>query len=339
MLNISHKVAVVEGCHAGHIPASVLNSTVPLLLKDFGADWPVVIAGKQSAQAAADYIQSFYQGRPVNACFGDPENQGRVFYNQAMDGFNYTGSQVDLALVLDKLLSHQDDEHPPTMYVGSTEINQWLPGFGAENSASCLTDYKPLTSIWIGNKTSIAAHYDFPNNIACSVVGRRRFTLFPPEQISNLYVGPIEFAPGGQEISLVDFNQPDYDQYPKFKTAVEAAQVAELEPGDALFLPSMWWHHVQGLDAFNVLVSHWWRDSPAFMGRPNNALSLAILSLRSLPPEQRQAWKHIFNHYIFDHQAEDLDHIPPSARSILNHPLDEDSARHLRADLINKLKR
>lgn len=338
MLDIQQKVTVIDGYHADDFPPSMLNSTQPLVLKNFAAKWPLVIAGQQSAREAADYIRGFYSSIPVNACIADPSANGRIFYNKTMDGFNYHASKVDLNVALDKLLQHLQDPDAPGMYVGSTEINRWLPGL-AECNTTALPDLNPLTSIWIGNQTRIAAHYDFPNNIAVSAVGRRRFTLFPPEQIKNLYVGPIEFAPGGQAISLVDFEQPDYQQYPKFKHAVAAAQVAELDAGDALFIPSMWWHHVQALDAFNVLVSHWWRDSPAFMGRPNNALSLAILSLRNLPPEQRQAWKHLFDHYIFDHQPEDLDHIPTNAQSMLNQPLDELTARQLRADIINKLKR
>jgi hypothetical protein len=138
---------------------------------------------------------------------------------------------------------------------------------------------------------------------------------------------------------LVDLNNPDFDKFPKFEQALAAAQVAELSAGDALFLPSMWWHHVQGVEAFNVLITHWWRDTPAFMGRPNNALLLAILSLRNLPVEQRQAWKSIFEHYIFDHKEGDLDHIPENVRGMLSQPLDELSARKIRAELLNQLKR
>jgi hypothetical protein len=148
----------------------------------------------------------------------------------------------------------------------------------------------------------------------------------------------MEFAPGGQDISLVDFEQPDLVKYPKFEQAMAAAQVAELEAGDALFMPSMWWHHVEGLDAFNVLVTHWWRNSPAFMGRPNNALMLAMLSLRDLPKAQRQAWKAHFEYYIFDHEKQNLDHIPDQAKGVLSKPHDELAARKLRADLLNKLK-
>jgi len=338
VLTINKKVKEIHNCQPGDIPEFVLSSSEPIVLKNFGANWPIVIAGKKSPTAAANYLKTFYSNIPITAYYGDPETNGRVFYNEDMSGFNFRSSKASLNQVLDKLFEHIDDPTPPTMYIGSTEINNWFPGYNEENNA--LIDHlKPLTSIWIGNKSKIAAHFDFPNNLACCVVGSRKFTLFPPEQLENLYVGPMEFAPGGQEISLVDFDNPDFVKYSKFEKALAAAQVAELEAGDALFLPSMWWHHVQSLSAFNVLITHWWRDSPAFMGRPNNALMLAILSLRSLPPAQRKAWKAQFDYYIFNHDDENLEHIPDKAKGCLAKPLDELSARKIRADLLNKLKR
>ena len=90
-----------------------------------------------------------------------------------------------------------------------------------------------LASLWIGNRTRTAAHFDLPQNIACVISGRRRFTVFPIGQLPNLYVGPLDFTPAGQAISLVDFHAPDFERYPRFREALRHAQVAELEPGDA----------------------------------------------------------------------------------------------------------
>jgi hypothetical protein len=337
MLTIETKVKEITNCRPGDIPDFVFSSPEPLILKGFAADWPIVKAGLDSTKQAANYLRASYNGSPAFSAYGESDNEGRIFYNENMTGFNFQGVRADLNLVLDKLLAHFDDPKPPTIYVASAEVNSWLPGFNQANNAG-ITELNPLTNIWIGNRSRIAAHYDFPNNLACCAVGRRRYTVFPPEQVGNLYIGPMELSPGGQDISLVDFAKPDYHKFPKFKQALQYAQVADLEAGDALFLPSMWWHHVEALTPFNVLITHWWRDSPAYMGRPENALKLAILSLRNLPSPQRKAWKALFEYYIFDHKDGDLEHIPDAVKGMLSQPLDLLEAKKIRAELLNKLK-
>lgn len=338
MADFNNGIECLCGIDPQAIPDHVLQSTKPIILKGFCVNWPLVQAGLSGSEALATTLLNYYSGQPVHACYGQPETQGRVFYNDKLDGFNFTGANVPLNQVLDKLIAHQDDPEPPTIYVASTEVNRWFPSFVNDHLCT-IPNASPLTSLWLGNKTRIAAHYDFPANLACNLVGKRKFTLFPPEQIANLYIGPLDFAPGGQPISMVDFANPDFNKYPKFKDALNHAHVAELEPGDALYLPSMWWHHVEALSSINVLLSHWWRDSEPFMGRPDNALTASILAIRSLPKNQRMAWKAIFDHYIFEPELDPLDHIPQSAKAELNYPLDELSARKLRADLQNKLKR
>jgi ribosomal protein L16 Arg81 hydroxylase len=223
------------------------------------------------------------------------------------------------------------------MYVGATTVETCLPGFLADNRID-LGGRDALASIWIGNATRVAAHYDLPDNLAVVAAGRRRFTLFPPDQLANLHIGPLDFTPAGQAISLVDFKQPDLERFPKFAQAMAHAQVAELGPGDALFIPSMWWHHVEALESFNVLVNYWWRQSPDYMDTPTNAMMHAILSVRDLPPAQRRAWQELFRHYVFEADEETLAHIPATARRVLG-PLDEDTARALRAQLLKKLNR
>ena len=239
--------------------------------------------------------------------------------------------------MLDEIARHENEQTPPSIYVGSTTIDTCLPGFRAENDLA-MGDRQPLVSVWIGNQTRVAAHHDLPDNIACVVAGHRRFTLFPPDEVANLYVGPLDFTPAGQAISLVDFAKPDFEKFPKFADALKRAQVAELGPGDAIFIPSMWWHHIESLDAFNVLVNYWWRQSPGYMDSPMSALMLALMTVRDLPPEQRQAWEALFRHYVFDADAQTSAHIPPDARRSLG-PLDEAATRELRARILQKLNR
>ena len=195
-----------------------------------------------------------------------------------------------------------------------------------------------LASIWIGNKCRISAHFDLPSNIACCAVGRRTFTLFPPDQVSNLYPGPIDFAPGGQPISTVDFKKPDYKKFPRFKEALKNALVAELEPGDAVIVPSMWWHHVESFDDLNVLVNYWWRESPKYMGNPSAVLNHALMAMRQLPDDQKKAWKQMFDYYIFENDENSHSHIPEDALGILS-PMDESNARKIRTMVLNQLNR
>ncbi len=338
MLNASHTVPVLDGFSPENIPAEILSSAMPLVLKDFCANWQIVEEGKNSARKAANYLMGFDQGKKLKASYLPPEAQGRVFYNSDMSGFNFTNKELTLAHILVDIFSQKNLPEPAGIYVASTSLHHFFPGLAEQTAVTNLTN-DLLVNIWLGNQSRIAAHYDFAQNLACSVVGHRRFTLFPPEQGKNLYVGPLDKAPGGQEISTVDFRNPDFDRYPKFKQALAVAQVAELAPGDALVLPSMWWHHVEGLDEFNVLITRWWRDSAAFMGRPTNALLLAMLSLRDLPKAQRDAWQAIFKHYVFDYQAENFEHIPDNAKGYLASPMSELTARKLRAELQNKLRR
>lgn len=337
MLNSDQTVGEITGCASDELPDEVMRSEQPLILKGLVAEWPMAKAAARSADAADDYLRQFYNGTPITASVGPPGIKGRIFYNDDLTGFNFEMRRTRLDEFLDELKRHRHDANPPVHYVGSTTVEYILPGFREDNDLN-FGQFEPSVRIWLGNQTRIAAHYDIPDNIACVVAGRRRFTLFPPEQLQNLYIGPLDFAPAGQSISLVDVCEPDFEKHPKFRQALKQARVAELEPGDALFIPSMWWHHIEGLDSFNVLVNYWWRSSPAYMGSPLDVLNHALLSIRDLPPAQRKAWQGIFDHYVFAPGGDVTAHIPEEKRGVLA-PIDDLSARKLRALLLKQLNR
>lgn len=337
MLPEAAPIREIDGAVPGVPGDGLLASTEPVVLRGLASAWPMVAAARASQQEAGAYLRRFYRGEQVLAFLGAPEIDGRYFYNEDLSGFNYATVKAPLDRVLQELDEHKDASRPPSVYVGSTMIDHYLPGFRAENDLD-LGPRDPLVSIWIGNRSRIAAHHDVPDNIAVVAAGRRRFTLFPPEQVANLYIGPLDFTPAGQAISLVDFASPDLERFPRFAEAMRHARVAELGPGDALFIPSMWWHHIEALEPFNVLVNYWWRQSPPHMDSPISALMLALLTLRELPPAQRSAWQELFRHYVFESDGGEAAHIPPHARRILA-PLDADGARALRIQLLNRLNR
>ncbi len=337
MLPKAKAMRTLAGLSPQALPGDILRSTEPMVLEGLVGSWPMVQAAQKSLPLAVDYLRRFYRGAHVDAFLGAPEHGGSFSYNDDISGFNFHTERLRLDTVLDAIERYAPDGKPPAIYVGSATVETCLPGFVAENDVD-LGDRDPLVSIWIGNRTRIPAHYDIPDNLACVAAGRRRFTLFPPEALENLYVGPLDFTPAGQPVSMVDFSNPDLKRFPKFAKAMESAQVAELGPGDAIFIPSMWWHRVESLDSFNVLVNYWWRQSPDYMDQPMNALMLALLSVRDLPKEQREAWANIFSHYVFHPSEQTTSHIPEHARRILG-PMDADVARMLRAQILKKLNR
>jgi len=314
----------------------VLSSPEPVVLEGLVSDWPAVSAAQASDQELAHYLTNFDCGELITAMAVPADEAGRIFYNQDLSGFNFQYKRMALSDAIHQILGYLPVSDPPTLYVGSTNIDHWLPGFRDDNDLP-LHHLNPLASIWLGNQSRVAAHFDFPSNLACVVAGRRQIQLFPPSQVENLYIGPLDFTPAGQPISMVDFRQPDLTLHPKFREALSQARTADLSAGDALLIPSMWWHHVEAVDAFNVLVNYWWRSSPSYLGAPLNALQHAILTLRDLPPEQRDAWRQLFDHYIFNTGSNTVEHIPMKARGILN-PIEEKSANGLKTFLREKLQ-
>ena len=324
-------------CADGVVPPHLCNgqdSAEPVLLRGLVSHWPA-LACDRSIAATARYLGRFGTNAPVTVYVGDAAIDGRFFYDETCTDFNFRSGKAPLPQVLERLAQPNRGDALATIYVGSTPVDQWLPGFRAQNDLRWpVAD--ALASFWLGNETRISAHFDFPNNIACVVAGERRFTLLPPDQIANLYVGPMEKTPAGQPISLVDFQAPDLNQHPRFAEAAKHAKTAWLKPGDALFIPSMWWHHVESLAAFNLLVNYWWCDTPGYLGPPSLALWHTMLSIRALPPRQRQAWRGLYDHYVFDADESVHQHIPAPGKGYLA-GFRESTAKQLRAHLLNEL--
>jgi hypothetical protein len=320
------------------VPDELLNSTHPWLVRQGFGNLKVVQAARESDVALARHLMGFYNGVHVALFELAPEERGRVFYaDESLSRFNFTRHAATLDQVLTGLLGLAQAPNPPGLYVGSTTVEAVLPGFVTANRLG-LGQRDALLSLWLGNRTRIAAHYDLPCNLAIVAAGRRRFTLFPPEQIHNLYMGPLDPTPAGQPVSLVDFQAPDLERFPRFSQALEASAQVLLEPGDALFIPSMWFHHVESLDPLNLLINAWWRETPEYVDSPLTTLRLALMTLRDLPEHERRIWQHHFQHFVFEADETTWSHIPPDSRGLLG-PIDENISRQTRAQLLNQLKR
>ncbi|HEY2145944.1 MAG TPA: cupin-like domain-containing protein [Steroidobacteraceae bacterium] len=318
----------------------VLADKRPAILRGLVKDWPAVRHFLDSPGALVRYLKQHDSGSAVDALMTAPEIDGKISYNEAMNGFNFHRNRLPLSAVAEQVLRYAQFPKSPAVAAQSALIRDCLPAFAAENPLTLL-DAGVLPRIWLGNRITTPAHVDELNNIACVVAGRRRFTLFPPEQIANLYVGPLDYAPTGAAMSLVSLRSPDLEKHPKFRAALAASMSAEVGPGDAIFIPPLWWHHVESLEPLNVLVNYWWHDTFGEGMKSDSAFDAlihGILSIRDLPPQTRRAWAGFFEHYVFGAQSGVAEHIPAERRGIL---ADLSSAQRsaLRAHLIKKLNR
>jgi len=291
----------------------------PAVLEGVVREWPSVRRALESPEAICDYLGKLDSGAESNAVLVPAGLGGRMFYDDDLSGFNFVRRNLTVSAVLEQMARYSHFPSPPSVALQCAPATDCLPGFQAANAMSLL-DPGVVPRLWLGNAFLTPAHIDELDNLACVVGGHRRFTLFPPEQVRNLYIGPLDFTPAGAPISLVSLKNPDFERFPKFREALAAAQVADLEPGDALFIPAVWWHHVESFDAINILVNYWWQQAPGEQGArisPTKSLLHALLSMRHLPPEHRKAWAEMFGHFVFSPEAEVAAHVPEARKGVL----------------------
>jgi hypothetical protein len=337
-----NQLALVPERDAGALTArqfheEIVEAGQPVVLRGLVAQWPVVAAATSSPGQFADYLLGYDSGLDMRAMIAPPAARGRFFYNQDVTGFNFRTEPIKLAGALDLLLRGASGEVGPALAIQSVQVWQHLPGFDLANPLSLLPpSVEPRA--WIGNRVTVAAHHDPSENIACVVAGRRRFTLFPPEQVANLYPGPFELTPAGPTISMVDFDELDRVRFPNFAKAERAALIADLKPGDAIFIPYLWWHHVRSTEALNMLVNYWWSPPTGATGFPLEALLHAMIAVRDLPPRHRRAWGAMFDHYVFNPETAGA-HLPPQRRGIQASPPSPETLAQARELLARALGR
>jgi Cupin-like domain len=306
--NITARVAERRNVTRSFFDEEIAPAGVPVVLKGLVSDWPVVAAAAESHDALGSYLKQLDSGVAVETFVGKPEMQGRYFYNADLTGFNFEKGATSLSNIIDQLLRMVDAPPRMMIYAGSAPTGEAAPDFASDNPMALLNPaIEPR--LWLGNTSRVAAHYDNSRNIACCVAGTRRFTVFPPDQIGNLYLGPLDFTMAGPPASMVDFHAADYDRYPRFRDAEKAGLIAELEPGDAIYIPSLWWHHVEADGPFNLLVNYWWKAANS--GSVFESVMLALVDLRDQPAPEKEAWRAYFEHFVFGKDASAVAHHLP----------------------------
>ena len=307
----------------------------PVVIRGLVSAWTAVRAAADSPMRFKEYLSGFEASEEVEVFVGEPRIGGKYYYGENLQGFNFSRTRMRFGDALDRILVTSSAAGERTMYVGSLPTERYLPGFAAENTVSILKGVAPR--IWLGHASNVSAHYDTMDNVACVVAGERRFTLFAPETIGRLYIGPIDHTMAGQPVSLAASAPPDDERYPLFREVRDQALVAELRPGDAIYVPKLWWHQVEATSSFNALVNYWWDAFSAGPDAPSIALLLSMITIAERPPAERQAWKAFFDHFVFRSNGHPLTHLPESQHGVLG-PLQPDNYKKLRMHVMQALR-
>jgi hypothetical protein len=295
------------------ITAEQLNSDVvphnqPVIFRGLNTNWPIVKAYEKSPRCFVDYLKQFDHGQLVSAMIGGPNIHGRFFYTDDI--------KERFGTLLQALLELENIPSPPAIAIQGLDLNEHLSEFTDYHKLSIL-EQTVEPRLWLGNKTVTTTHYDTMENIACAVAGQRRFVLFPPEQVANLYIGPLLLTPAGTPMSMVDVRNPDFEKYPNFSQALSVAQEVVMQPGDALYIPSFWWHNVESQNSISGLVNYWWTNYATKTVTPYQSMLHSLLSIPSLPLKQRLVWQKLFEHYVFQASGHPAAHLPSDLEDII----------------------
>ncbi len=130
------------------------------------------------------------------------------------------------------------------------------------------------------------------DNLLIQVKGSKKIVLFPPSDAPFLYLD-------GDKSQVTDISTPDYIKYPLFSKVHRYELI--LNPGEVLFLPALWFHHVTALE-FGVAVNVFWKHhedqfydsrdpygnkAPPVVQKVNQSIDKAVKLLHELPADLR----------------------------------------------------
>ena len=290
----------------------VVQAAKPVVLRGLIEHWPALAAGRDSPATLNRYFKAMDRGIPGPVMEAPAGSAGRFGYGPDLQEFTFSKRQRGVSETLDRMERQLGRPNVPFIAIQMLPLASHMPDFLQHNPMPLLPRVRPL--LWIGGPVKTQIHHDRDHNLACVIAGRRRFVLFPPEQVTNLYIGPIENPP---PLSLVDLEAPDLERFPRFATALASAVKCELGPGEALFIPRHWWHHVSSLEPYNCLVNYWWGTYAPGLENPYDCFLTALLALKALPAAERVYWQAMFNSFVFQCEGDAVEHIPPDLRGAL----------------------
>jgi len=192
--------------------------------------------------------------------------------------------QMELKSYLD-LLKQGEKDLRMFFYNILAEVPQLTKDFSYPDIGLAL--FKKLPVLFLGGKgAKVQMHFDIDmaDILLCHFGGKKRIMLFSPEQTKYIYRVPFSFS----SLNKIDYENPDYKTYPALKNL--RGEIAELNHGDVIYIPSGYWHYILYDDiSFSMALR-------AFPREPKPALKLIynLLIIRNIDGLMRriigQSW-------------------------------------------------
>jgi cupin-like protein len=227
------------------VTESHLSGNEPVLIMDGLSDWPAIsrwspkTLGDLAPDALVDLMVTMNGSFRFNPDYSpvDPSNQLFV-RNQPFK----------------RAVQEIVSKEPSTTkyYITQASIPRRIPALLSDIKCWWPVETSAL-NLWFGSSGVITTlHFDKSPNLFAQIHGTKRFTLFHPDQSKYLY--PYPGDSDAPHLSFVDVEKPDFTKYPDYSMAVPES--FDIQPGQMMFLPPLWWHHVESV-TMSISVNQW----------------------------------------------------------------------------------
>ncbi|HUP89684.1 MAG TPA: cupin-like domain-containing protein, partial [Longimicrobiales bacterium] len=238
------EVDVVDTITPAAFKREYIDTNSPLLMRKVTANWPAM------KKWSFDFFASLRLPK-------------RVFLemNNVLQG----GGQYEVMEYEEYIrrIANDSNGEAPKGYLSVFKVFNAFPELRKDVDFSLLSQFKMKNTAkgWIGPAGTVTGyHVDWGDNVLAQIRGRKEVRLVSPADSKYMY--PSKRFDQGTMSSEMDVDNLDAERFPLFAKATEYRVV--IHPGEMLFIPRGWWHHVRSLDK-SISVSNISYDAKGIM--------------------------------------------------------------------------
>ena len=209
----------------------------PWCSRDWSNDWPAVRAARESPRALANFIRGFDRGKAVIVIEGPPSIRGQHFLSRRHDRLQFRApAGDDQRDARPPARAWRDDPNPPAMFIESMPTENSCPA--SPPRTRCRWSRRDVAPrIWIGKRSRCRRISTCCTTSPASSAAGGDSRCFRPSRWRTCTWGRSISRPRARPSAWCRCTTPDLARFPRFAEALRHAQSAELDPGDALYIP------------------------------------------------------------------------------------------------------